>query len=80
MNHISIMLVNTSSGIIEAASFKKHEINIGDRQKGRISGGNVIHVAFSSEAVIKPVEKNKAKSYKEKIFTIEEMQRIKLFK
>ena len=34
---------NSSSGIIEVASFKKGTINIGDRQKGRLHNNNVIN-------------------------------------
>lgn len=43
MKYCSFLLGNTSSGIIEAASFAKYVINVGDRQKGRIAGENVIH-------------------------------------
>lgn len=46
MKYAGLLLGNTSSGIIEAASFGKYVINIGDRQKGRISGSNVIHLPF----------------------------------
>ena len=34
MKYVDLLIGNTSSGIIEAASFKKPVINIGDRQKG----------------------------------------------
>ncbi len=47
-----LLIGNTSSGIIEAASFKKYVINIGDRQKGRATGKNVLHVPFDSEKII----------------------------
>ncbi|SFG33024.1 GDP/UDP-N,N'-diacetylbacillosamine 2-epimerase (hydrolysing) [Pontibacter chinhatensis] len=52
MFYSKILLGNTSSGIIEAASFKKYVINIGDRQKGRVAGGNVFHVPFDSQSII----------------------------
>ena len=42
MKYVNILIGNTSSGIIEAASFKKPVINIGERQKGRLRSGNVI--------------------------------------
>jgi UDP-hydrolysing UDP-N-acetyl-D-glucosamine 2-epimerase len=42
MKYVDILLGNTSSGIIEAASFYKPVVNIGDRQKGRMQSGNVI--------------------------------------
>lgn len=42
MKHVDILIGNTSSGIIEAASFQKPVINIGDRQKGRLQSGNIL--------------------------------------
>jgi GDP/UDP-N,N'-diacetylbacillosamine 2-epimerase (hydrolysing) len=66
MKYASLMLGNTSSGIIEAASFQKYVINIGDRQKGRKAGGNVHHVNFESEAIIKAVKEIKDKTYQGK--------------
>lgn len=53
MKHSAIMIGNTSSGIIEAASFGKYVINVGDRQKGRISGEHVINCDFNSDDIIK---------------------------
>jgi UDP-hydrolysing UDP-N-acetyl-D-glucosamine 2-epimerase len=41
MKHVDVLIGNTSSGILEAASFKKPVVNIGDRQKGRLQSGNV---------------------------------------
>jgi UDP-N-acetylglucosamine 2-epimerase len=42
MKHLDFVIGNTSSGIIEAASFQKPVINIGSRQKGRLQSANVI--------------------------------------
>lgn len=42
MSHSDLLIGNSSSGIIEAASFFKPVINIGDRQKGRLKGFNVV--------------------------------------
>jgi GDP/UDP-N,N'-diacetylbacillosamine 2-epimerase (hydrolysing) len=52
MNYCSLMIGNTSSGIIEAAAFNKMVINIGDRQKGRISGKNVIHMPIIKDKIV----------------------------
>jgi GDP/UDP-N,N'-diacetylbacillosamine 2-epimerase (hydrolysing) len=52
MKHVRILVGNTSSGIVEAASFNKYVINVGDRQKGRICGENVIHVPFDTQQII----------------------------
>ena len=42
MKHLNFIIGNTSSGIIEAASFQKPVVNIGHRQLGRLQSGNVV--------------------------------------
>jgi GDP/UDP-N,N'-diacetylbacillosamine 2-epimerase (hydrolysing) len=65
MKHCAFLLGNTSSGIIEAASFAKYVINLGDRQKGRTAGANVIHVPIIAEEILKAVSKiNSDNTYK----------------
>lgn len=53
MKHCSLMIGNTSSGIIEAGAFNKWVINVGDRQKGRLTGDNVIHVPNDRASIVK---------------------------
>lgn len=53
MKHCLLMIGNTSSGISEAASFGKYYINVGDRQKGREVGANVLNTSFDSDNIIK---------------------------
>lgn len=48
MKYIDILIGNTSSGIIEAASFQKPVVNIGNRQKGRLQSANVIDCDITS--------------------------------
>ena len=55
MKYVTFLLGNTSSGIIEAASFGKYVFNVGDRQKGREAGDNVIHVPFEKEIIVKKI-------------------------
>ena len=62
MKHCSLMIGNTSSGIIEAASFNKYVLNLGDRQKGRLCGDNVIHVPFLADEIGKAFSKYKNKT------------------
>ena len=52
MRAAAAMVGNSSSGIIEAASFKLPVVNIGDRQKGRVRAANVID-ARSDEGAIR---------------------------
>lgn len=45
------MVGNSSSGVIESASFKIPAVDIGSRQKGRLAPPNVIQVAMTPDAV-----------------------------
>lgn len=49
------MVGNSSSGIVEAPSFKLPVVNIGSRQQGRICGKNVIDVGYSCEEIQKGI-------------------------
>lgn len=51
MQHSALVAGNSSSGIIEAASFGKHVVNIGRRQEGRFRSDNVIEVPIAAEAI-----------------------------
>lgn len=42
---------NSSSGIVEAASFKVPAVNIGNRQKNRVAAESVIHADYDSQAI-----------------------------
>lgn len=42
LKHVDVIIGNSSSGLIEAPSFKTATINIGERQKGRIKAKSVI--------------------------------------
>ncbi|HSI35705.1 MAG: UDP-N-acetylglucosamine 2-epimerase [Phycisphaerae bacterium] len=47
----AVLVGNSSSGIIEAASFGTPVIDVGDRQKGRLRGENVTTVPFRQSAI-----------------------------
>lgn len=52
MQYASAMVGNSSSGIIEAASFKLPVVNIGIRQRGRLRGKNVIDTDYDRELIV----------------------------
>jgi len=52
MWYAELLIGNTSSGIIEAASFQKYIINVGARQKGRSQSENTIDVPFDSNEIV----------------------------
>jgi UDP-hydrolysing UDP-N-acetyl-D-glucosamine 2-epimerase len=66
MAHAAAMVGNSSSGIIEAASFRLPVVNIGNRQRGRIHRENVIDVpcerASIAEAIRRAVSADFSKS------------------
>lgn len=51
------MVGNSSSGIIEAASFKLPVVNIGTRQRGRVRGENVMDVGYRHEDIIESIKR-----------------------
>lgn len=56
MKWAKLLVGNTSSGIIEAASFGKYVINLGDRQLGRQAGPNVLHLPFDAIQIVDGVQ------------------------
>lgn len=63
MKHSLAMVGNSSSGIIEAPSFKLPVVNIGSRQKGRIKAKNIIDVGYSFSEILKGIEKATSKEF-----------------
>lgn len=57
MQFVDTIIGNSSSGIIEAPSFKIGTINIGDRQKGRIAVESVIDCDPSKESIKNAIKK-----------------------
>jgi len=55
--HLDLMIGNSSSGLTEAPSFRLPVVNIGDRQKGRLKGRNIIDVDCSTDAIARGIER-----------------------
>lgn len=72
MSHVDMMIGNTSSGIIEAASFNVPVLNIGDRQKGRLRNSNVIDISIEgmSDQIKNLINKFDTVQYREKTVNI----------
>lgn len=56
LKYCRIVIGNSSSGIIEAPSFGKPIINIGDRQKGRICADSVINCGYTQQEIQRAME------------------------
>jgi UDP-hydrolysing UDP-N-acetyl-D-glucosamine 2-epimerase len=65
MRHASAMVGNSSSGIIEAASFELPVVNIGNRQKGRTKPANVIDVGYTASEILTGIQKAVTPSFRQ---------------
>ncbi|MBM4134856.1 MAG: UDP-N-acetylglucosamine 2-epimerase (hydrolyzing) [Nitrospira sp.] len=67
MNVASVMVGNSSSGLIEAPCFGLPAVNIGTRQRGRMRGSNVIDVPCEGKAIRSAIEQAMTKEFREKL-------------
>ena len=64
LNVADVIVGNSSSGIIEAPTFRLPAVNIGNRQKGRMQSTNVINVGYSVDEIEKGIKKAISSSFK----------------
>lgn len=64
MKEAKAMVGNSSSGIIEAASFQLPVVNIGTRQEGRVRARNVIDVGYFVDEIKKGIAAALAEDFK----------------
>ncbi len=69
MKYATAVIGNSSSGIIEAPSFKISTINIGTRQRGRPRALSVIDVDMNQSAISDAIKLSCNKNYKQKLQT-----------
>jgi len=67
LKQVDGVIGNSSSGLLEAPSFKVGTINIGDRQKGRIMSNSVINCHPTKDAISKAINKLYDPSFKESL-------------
>ncbi|WP_286239904.1 UDP-N-acetylglucosamine 2-epimerase [Neptuniibacter halophilus] len=67
LKHCTAVIGNSSSGLIEAPTFRIPTLNIGDRQKGRIFGETVVSCSESANSIRKAMEKILSTEFREKI-------------
>ena len=67
LRYVDAVVGNSSSGLLEAPSFKIVTINIGDRQKGRIKALSVIDCEPKKEEISKAFEEIYSKEFQEKL-------------
>lgn len=71
LQYVDAMIGNSSSGLLEAPSFKIPTINIGDRQRGRIMAESVIQCDSSSQDIEAAINKAISIEFKKTLKTVE---------
>jgi UDP-hydrolysing UDP-N-acetyl-D-glucosamine 2-epimerase len=67
LSQASLLVGNSSSGIIESTSVKTPALNIGIRQRGREHAANVLDVPADREAILKAIRNAKSPSFRKLI-------------
>ena len=65
MSHAKLVIGNSSSGIIEAPSFKIPTINIGSRQRGRVKGKTIISCDGEAQTIKESIELSLSKKFRD---------------
>ena len=68
LKYAAMMVGNSSSGLVEAQSFNLPVLNIGDRQKGRLAGLNVIHVPADFHSIERGIQVALSVEFKKQYF------------
>ena len=67
LRHVSLLAGNSSSGIMETASFALPTVNIGMRQQGRERARNVLDAAADRNAIRKALEKAQSQEFRDSL-------------
>lgn len=70
MNQVDCVVGNSSSGLLEAPSFKISTVNIGDRQKGRIKAESVIDCNPDQASIYAAINLAMSEKFKKKLFDV----------
>lgn len=64
LRNVDVVVGNSSSGIMEAASFAVPVVNVGMRQRGRERGRNVLDAEASCESILEQIAKTKTREFR----------------
>ena len=65
MKNCNCIVGNSSSGLLEAPTFKIPAVNIGRRQNSRFRGINVIDVEFNESKIISAINKAMSEEFRD---------------
>lgn len=67
LKNSKFIIGNSSSGILEAPTYKIPSINVGRRQIDRLQGSNVINCTYKKKSILQSIKKIEKKSFINKI-------------
>jgi UDP-hydrolysing UDP-N-acetyl-D-glucosamine 2-epimerase len=67
LRHVVLLIGNSSSGIMEAASFRLPVVNVGFRQKGRERAHNVLDAEAETEAILTRITEAMSHEFRESL-------------
>jgi UDP-hydrolysing UDP-N-acetyl-D-glucosamine 2-epimerase len=67
LRHVALLVGNSSSGIMEAASFGLPVVNVGFRQKGRERAPNVLDAAPEANAILEAIARARSAEFRESL-------------
>jgi len=67
LSSASVLVGNSSSALLEAPSFRLPAVNIGNRQRGRERGINVIDCAGAEESILRAIQKALSPAFRKKM-------------
>ena len=67
LQHVQLMVGNSSSGIMETASFALPTVNVGLRQKGREQPRNVLDADPSAESILDAIHKARSSAFRQSL-------------
>lgn len=70
LQHVDVVMGNSSSGIVEAPSFRIATVNIGDRQKGRVQAESTVNVDVDTTAIIEALQYVLSESFQESLSSV----------
>ena len=69
LKYSSMVIGNSSSGLVEAPSFAIPTINIGERQKGRLQGQTVINCEPKADSIARAINQARSEAFLQEIRT-----------
>jgi UDP-hydrolysing UDP-N-acetyl-D-glucosamine 2-epimerase len=67
LQHVEFLIGNSSSGIIEAASFALPAVNVGIRQQGREHGPNVLDAEPDAESILDRIQTARSERFRQSL-------------